>query len=82
MLATMRLRDLGVYWGDLAVTRMPWMPAILTEGAFMMIPSHEAALMNPAFQERYARGILQGVTTFLRDVGREERGERSVGGGP
>lgn len=82
MLATMRLRDLGVYWGDLAVTRMSWMPSILTEGAFMMIPSHEAALMNPAFQERYARGILQGVTTFLRDVGREERGERSVGGAP
>lgn len=72
MLATMRLRDLGVYWGDLAVTRMSWMPSILTEGAFMMIPSHEAALMNPAFQERYARGVLQGITTFLRRVGAEE----------
>jgi N-acetylmuramoyl-L-alanine amidase len=82
MLASMKLRDLGVYWGDLAVTRMPWMPAILTEGAFMMIPSHEAALMNPEFQERYARGVLNGITTFLRDVGREERAAGAAGAAP
>ncbi len=68
MLSTLRLRDLGVFWGDLAVTRMSWMPAILTEGAFMMIPSHEAALKTPEFQERYARGILDGIEEFFRDV--------------
>jgi len=65
MLATMGLRDLGVYWGDLAVARMSWMPSVLTEGAFQMMPDHEAALKDPAFQERYARGILEGLRTFL-----------------
>jgi len=67
MLASMRLRDLGVYWGDLAVTRMSWMPSVLTEGAFMMIPSHEAALKTPEFQALYAAGVLAGIESFLRE---------------
>lgn len=71
MLETMLLRDLGVYWGDLAVTRMSWMPSVLAEGAFMMIPSHEAALKAPEFQERYARGVLRGIESFLRQVAEE-----------
>ena len=68
MLATMRLRDLGVFWGDLAVCRMSWMPSILTEGAFMMMPRHEAALRDPGFQELYARGVADGIEAFLRDT--------------
>jgi N-acetylmuramoyl-L-alanine amidase len=80
MLQTMRLRDLGVYWGDLAVTRMSWMPAILTEGAFMMIPSHEAALMNPEFQERYARGVLEGIEAFLGAAAAEAEAEAEAEG--
>lgn len=73
MLSSLRLRDLGVFWGDLAVTRMSWMPAILTEGAFMMIPSHEAALRTNRFQERYARGILNGIEEFLREAASDQR---------
>lgn len=65
MLDAMRLRDLGVYWGNLAVCRMSWMPSILTEGAFMMMPDHEAALKDPEFQARYARGVLEGIRAFL-----------------
>lgn len=68
MLATMRLRDLGVFWGDLAVCRMSWMPSVLTEGAFMMMPRHEAALRDPAFQELYARGVADGIERFLRET--------------
>ncbi len=62
----MGLRNLGILWGDLAVTRMTWMPAALTEGAFLMLPRHEAGLRRPEFQERYARGVLEGVREFLR----------------
>ena len=68
MLDTMRLRDLGVYWGNLAVCRMAWMPSILTEGAFMMMPDHEAALKDPEFQARYARGVLEGIRDFLAEA--------------
>ena len=68
MLDSMRLRDLGVYWGNLAVCRMAWMPSILTEGAFMMMPDHEAALKDPEFQARYARGVLEGIRDFLAEA--------------
>lgn len=69
MLRTMRLRDLGVYWGNLAVCRMAWMPSILTEGAFMMMPDHEAALKDPEFQALYARGVFEGIRDFLAAAG-------------
>jgi N-acetylmuramoyl-L-alanine amidase len=69
MLRTMRLRDLGVYWGNLAVCRMAWMPSILTEGAFMMMPDHEAALRDPEFQALYARGVFEGIRDFLAAAG-------------
>ncbi len=66
MVDEMGLRDLGHLWGDLAVARMSWMPSVLAEGAFMMMPSHEAALRSPDFQARYARGVMQGLEVFLR----------------
>lgn len=66
----MGLRDLGVAWGNLAVARESWLPAVLTEGAFMMIPAHEAALRTEEFQDRYARGVLDGLTAFLRQRAR------------
>jgi N-acetylmuramoyl-L-alanine amidase len=46
------------------------MPSILTEGAFMMHPDQEAALKDPEFQTRYARGVLQGIRDFLASAGR------------
>lgn len=66
MLRWMGLRDLGVRWGNLALPREPWMPSVLTEGAFMMFPRHEAALRTPAFRDAYARGVLDGLETYLR----------------
>ena len=62
------LPDQGVVWGDLAVAREPWMPAVLVEGAFMIIPEHEAALRTVEFQRSYARGILDGLEAFLGSV--------------
>lgn len=71
MLATMGLRDLGLHWGNLALPRESWMPSILTEGAFMMIPSHEAALRTESFQAAYARGVVAGLRRHLREVAGE-----------
>ncbi|MFQ5745916.1 MAG: N-acetylmuramoyl-L-alanine amidase [Gemmatimonadota bacterium] len=59
------LRDLGIFWGDLAVARMSWMPSVLAEGTFVMMPAHEAALRDPAFQDAYARGVVDGIRRFL-----------------
>jgi N-acetylmuramoyl-L-alanine amidase len=44
------------------------MPSALTEGLFMMIPEQEAILGTPDGQLRYARGIVQGIESFLREM--------------
>lgn len=67
------VRDLGVGRGDLALVRPTWMPAILTEGLFMMIPEQEAALANPEGQQRYAVAVRDGIVMFLRGVARDLR---------
>jgi N-acetylmuramoyl-L-alanine amidase len=60
------LRDLGVARGDLALVRPTWMPSILTEGLFMMIPEQEHALRTGEGRRRYAEGVLDGLEAFLR----------------
>ncbi len=64
------VRDLGAGRGDLALVRPTWMPAILTEGLFMMLPDQEAALANPEGQRRYAVAVRDGLAAFLRSVAR------------
>jgi N-acetylmuramoyl-L-alanine amidase len=63
------LRDLGAGRGNLALVRPTWMPAILTEGAFLMIPEQESALRTPGFQHAYARGVALGIQSYLRELG-------------
>jgi N-acetylmuramoyl-L-alanine amidase len=58
-------RDLGVGRGDLALVRPTWMPAVLTEGLFMMLPDQEAVLTSPEGQEAYARALVEGTAEFL-----------------
>ncbi len=60
------LRDLGVARGDLALVRPTWMPSVLSEGLFMMLPDQEAALRSADGQERYARGVVAGTREFLQ----------------
>jgi N-acetylmuramoyl-L-alanine amidase len=63
-----RTRDLGVHYQNLAVARPPWMPAILTEGLFLMVPEQEAALRSPEGRELYARGIVVGLEAYFRGL--------------
>jgi len=67
------IRDLGVGRGDLALVRPTWMPAILTEGLFMMIPEQEAALADARGQRLYAVAVRDGIESFLRGVARGRR---------
>jgi N-acetylmuramoyl-L-alanine amidase len=65
------LRDLGIGRGDLALVRPTWMPAILTEGLFMMVPEQEALLRSEEGRHRYAQGVFEGVREFLRGRARD-----------
>jgi N-acetylmuramoyl-L-alanine amidase len=62
------LQDLGVNYDNLAVVRGTWYPAVLCEGAFIMIPDQEAAMRTPEFQERYARGIADGLERYFKTL--------------
>jgi N-acetylmuramoyl-L-alanine amidase len=66
MVRRMGLRDLGIFYDNLSDLRHPWMPTVLTEGAFIMIPEQEAAVKTPEFQERYALGVADGIEAYFR----------------
>jgi N-acetylmuramoyl-L-alanine amidase len=61
------VRDLGIGRGDLAMVRTTWMPSVLTEGLFMMVPEQEAALRSPQGRRLYAEAVVEGVRGFLRE---------------
>jgi N-acetylmuramoyl-L-alanine amidase len=68
MLGEMGLRDNGTKYQNLAVARGTWMPSILTEGAFVIMPDQEAAMRTPEYQDAYARGIVQGLETYFASL--------------
>jgi N-acetylmuramoyl-L-alanine amidase len=66
VLAELGLPDRGVRFQDLAITRTSWMPAVLTESMYMMFPQQEAALRDPAVQQRIAAAHFRAMESFLR----------------
>lgn len=64
----MGLRDKGVHFGNFAVIRGTWMPSVLAEGAFIMIPDQEAAMRTSEYQDQYARGIVKGLEDYFRTL--------------
>lgn len=68
MVSRMGLRNLGINYDNLALARPTWMPAVLCEGAFLMLPEQEAALRTPEFQHAYARGVVDGLERYFRSL--------------
>jgi N-acetylmuramoyl-L-alanine amidase len=68
----LRLADLGIARGDLVVVRPTWMPSVLCEGMFMILPDQEASLRSVRGQRLYALGVLEGIGRFLRDRARDQ----------
>jgi N-acetylmuramoyl-L-alanine amidase len=70
MVRRLGLRDLGIFYDNLSDLRHRWMPSVLCEGAFIMIPEQEAAVRTPEFQQRYALGVADGLEAYFRGLGR------------
>ena len=66
LLDELQLPDRGINRADLALARPTWMPSVLTETMFMMIPQWEAAMRDPEVVDRIARAHLRGIAEFLR----------------
>ena len=60
------LPDEGLRYGDYLVARMTWMPAILVESAYMILPRQEELLNSQSFQEQLAAAMAEGVLEFFR----------------
>jgi N-acetylmuramoyl-L-alanine amidase len=73
MLEELGLRDIGYGRADLALVRPTWMPSVLSETMFMIVPEQEAALRDPAVQERIARAHVRALESFLLARAREQR---------
>jgi N-acetylmuramoyl-L-alanine amidase len=59
------LPDEGLRYGDYLVARLTWMPAVLTESAYMIIPRQEEQLNTPSFQEQLASTMAEGIVNFF-----------------
>ena len=68
MMREMGLRDSGVHYQNIAIGRTMWMPSLICEGAFLMVPEQENAVKTPEFQDRYARGVADGIEAYFRSL--------------
>jgi N-acetylmuramoyl-L-alanine amidase len=68
LLDELGLRDNGTQFQNIAVARGTWMPSILTEGAFVIMPDQEAALRTPAYQTAYATAIFRGLQSYFASL--------------
>lgn len=71
LLRELGMRDLGIARADLALVRPTWMPSVLTETLFLMVPQQESALRDPSVHERIARAHLRAIEAFLRERAEE-----------
>jgi N-acetylmuramoyl-L-alanine amidase len=61
------LPDLGISRADFAVIRATWLPSVLVEGMFLIMPEQEAALRTPQGTRRYAQGVYEGIRGYLQE---------------
>ncbi|EPJ33252.1 N-acetylmuramoyl-L-alanine amidase family protein, partial [Chlamydia psittaci 06-1683] len=59
------LKNRGAKNGNFAVIRETTMPAILIETGFLSNPRERAALSDARYRMHIAKGIAEGVHTFL-----------------
>lgn len=52
-------------YGNLLVARMTAMPAVLTETAYMTYPEQEELLLDPAFRQKVAVAVVEGLRSFF-----------------
>lgn len=68
LLVRLGLSNEGTWFDNLAVVRGAWMPSVLVEGAYVIVPEQEAALRTPEFQEAYALAIVEGLEAWFRSL--------------
>lgn len=60
------LPNRGVKTARFYVIRHTTMPSVLTESCFISNPKEEALVMQPAFRDKLARGMAQGIANYVK----------------
>jgi N-acetylmuramoyl-L-alanine amidase len=61
-----KIRDDGLNYGSLALTRSPQMPCIIIESVYMIVPEEEAYLKLDSFRAACADAIVSGLERYAR----------------
>jgi N-acetylmuramoyl-L-alanine amidase len=59
------LNNRGIYAANFYVVKHTDMPAALIELAFLSNPTEENILNSPQYQQKFAQGIVNGLSTFF-----------------
>ena len=70
LLRRTRAFDRGVKRARFAVLRDVGVPAVLVEVGFLSNPREERALLDPAYREKIARAITEGIIAYQRAISR------------
>lgn len=57
----------GAIWSNLALARPTWMPSVLTESLFMLMPRQESALRNAEFVNDLAAAHVRGIERAVQN---------------
>ena len=60
------LPERGVYVGDFAICRSQKQLAVLTESTFIIRPDQERKLYDPAFLDKQAQAIADGIVSYCK----------------
>ena len=61
------LYDLGLYWDNLYMSRIPESISLLVEPAFMIEPHQEKMLLDAGFREKIAKSIFDALNEFFEE---------------
>lgn len=59
------LRDQGVWRSNLSICRVPQMPSLLLEQAFLILPEYEELMLTPRHHRMVAESIVTGILQFM-----------------
>ncbi|MCU7490417.1 MAG: hypothetical protein HF300_02090 [Ignavibacteria bacterium] len=67
LLKNIKLKDFGLYWDNLYMSRIPESISLLIEPAFMIVPEQERLLKTDDFQKKIARSVLDALDSFYKE---------------
>ncbi|HEX2866290.1 MAG TPA: N-acetylmuramoyl-L-alanine amidase [Ignavibacteriales bacterium] len=67
LIKNLKLRDFGLYWDNLYMSRIPESISLLMEPAFMIVPEQERLLKTDEFQYKIAQSVLDALDSFYKE---------------